>query len=402
MKIFSDRHFEWIISTYLMLIPVSPFLGARLLVAMVILVILTGRLRIQDLILNSWDLLFFCALLVLGMVYTSDTKAGLGVLETSFGLIGTPIALSSVRQFDRHKVIRLLGFFYGGVLFGGLICLINASIQYYDMHDINLFFFHNLTGVINSHPTYFAYFLILAITFALYVATYEDSIKKTLVGATSGFCFILLLLTGGLTAFVSLLYVISFFILKFLLSERSPTRFMVFALSLIMLVTIILVNSSDTSNRQNALDDSWDRFELWTSAIKASPDFIFGVGTGGHRKILNDYYVSHSHPEWAKENMNAHNQFIQTSLTHGILGLLALLIILLRPIYLAFRRNDQFGILAIFPFLIYGITEVFLGRFQGVVFFAMVHQLFIQHYMYSDCSIEVKPSASSLPDQFAK
>ena len=177
---------------------------------------------------------------------------------------------------------------------------------------------------------------------------------------------------------------------------------MVFALSLIMLVTIILVNSSDTSNRQNALDDSWNRFELWTSAIKASPDFIFGVGTGGHRKILNDYYVSHSHPEWAKENMNAHNQFIQTSLTHGILGLLALLIILLRPIYLAFRRNDQFGILAIFPFLIYGITEVFLGRFQGVVFFAMVHQLFIQHYMYSDCSIEVKPSASSLPDQFAK
>ncbi len=396
MKIISDKYFEWLSYAYLLLIPISPFFAARLLVVLVALIVLTRGARLQELIRNSWDLLIFSVVLLLGMLYTADGNAGLKVLETSFPIIGTPIVFASIKQLDRDKLNRFLGFFCLGVVMAGMISLVNSFIHYFDNYDNSIFFFDSLTNIINSHPTYFAYFLILAITFGLYFSSYEYSKINTLAVVGSVFCFVLLLLTGGLTAFVSLLYVLSFFVLKFLLSERSTRRPMVFTLSVAMLITIILINLGNTAKRQIALDDSWDRFELWVSAINASPDYIFGAGTGGSKEVLNQYYMTHNHPEWAKENMNAHNQFIQVFFTHGVVGLAALLILLLRPIYVAFKHNDQLGILSIFPFLIYGMTEVFLGRFQGVVFFAMLHQLLIWHYGYSDRNLEVKSPTSSL------
>ena len=48
-----------------------------------------------------------------------------------------------------------------------------------------------------------------------------------------------------------------------------------------------------------------------------------------------------------------------------------------RPLYLAVKNKNILAILCMFPFLIYGMTEVFLGRYQGVVFFALLHQVFI-------------------------
>jgi hypothetical protein len=36
-----------------------------------------------------------------------------------------------------------------------------------------------------------------------------------------------------------------------------------------------------------------------------------------------------------------------------------------------------------FPFVIYGMTEVFLGRYQGVVFFVLCHQIVVGQYYLS-------------------
>ncbi|MFM7854801.1 MAG: hypothetical protein ACKO96_23455, partial [Flammeovirgaceae bacterium] len=85
--------------------------------------------------------------------------------------------------------------------------------------------------------------------------------------------------------------------------------------------------------------------------------------------------------QYAKNNLNAHNQYIQILLSNGIIGIVALLVLMLRPLYLAVVAKDLLGVLLLYPFLLYGITEVFLGRYQGVLFFGIIHQLLSNYYL---------------------
>ncbi|MFM7854814.1 MAG: O-antigen ligase family protein, partial [Flammeovirgaceae bacterium] len=123
------------------------------------------------------------------------------------------------------------------------------------------------------------------------------------------------------------------------------------------------------------------RVDLWESAISASTNPLIGVGTGDYNLVLNEYYRAHSMSLFAEGNFNSHNQFVQVYFSNGIVGLFALLVILLRPLYLSVRNQNLLGILLYFPFVIYGVTEVFLGRYQGVVFLSFVHQMLISNNM---------------------
>ncbi|MBK7649495.1 MAG: O-antigen ligase family protein [Flammeovirgaceae bacterium] len=124
------------------------------------------------------------------------------------------------------------------------------------------------------------------------------------------------------------------------------------------------------------MNDSWDRFDLWDAAINASTNPFWGEGTGDYKLVLNQYYTTHQMSHFANESLNSHNQFIQIYFSNGIIGLLAIVILLGSPIYRSFKMGNPLGILIFFPFLIYGMTEVFMGRYQGVVFFAFLSQVF--------------------------
>jgi O-antigen ligase len=192
----------------------------------------------------------------------------------------------------------------------------------------------------------------------------------------------MLVLTGGRTSYVSLLMIFSFFILKYLLEERTKVKKIIFILIVTFLIALFglsSVNSLDPEfSNQN---DYWERSLLWESAIVANPNPVVGVGTGDYKTVLNQYYQSHGMVEFAKDSFNSHNQFIQIYFSNGLIGLMVLLVLMGRPLYLSVRSQNTFGILIMFPFVIYGITEVFLGRYQGVVFFAFLHQITIyQHY----------------------
>jgi O-antigen ligase len=351
-----------------------------------------GKFSFSKLFKYSWDILLYLLVLSLGILYTSDKQTGFRTLETSFALLALPIISSRIQGINRDRLNFILIFFSLGVLTAGLICLINSVYTYLNNGQSNAFFYYDFTEVINSHPTYLAYYLILAITFGLYAMNYEKiELPMWVILSFVLFCFPILLLTGGQSAFVSLLFVFSFFILKYLLGERGKTESISFGVVALMLIGILFINTGHHDEREQMLNDSWDRFELWRSGIFANTDFLWGVGTGDYKSVLNEYYRKTGQELFARESLNSHNQFIQIFFSNGFLGLIAFSIIIIRPLYMAFRNNDQLGILLIFPFLIYGMTEVFLGRYQGVVFFALLHQTLVSFYVNSKSTlIEIK------------
>ncbi len=392
----SDRIIWYTLLLFVFLLPISQTLSARVLVVLFITSLLFVKYKpfINGWVKASWDILLYLIFICIGVLYSSNHSLGFRTLETSFALFAVPLICYRLIGFEREKLNTVFISLTSGVLTASLICTAFAIIQYFtNSQNTQVFFFYEFTRVINSHPTYLAYYLIFAITIGLYYLNFEQFIfSRWLYISAIIFCFIILLLTGGQTAFVGLLFVFSFFLLKFFLGQnRTPNQRLTFGLVVSMFIVLIVVNSGKSTHREQELNDSWDRFELWRSAILANTNPIIGVGTGDYKQVLNQYYMEHNQPEFANEELNAHNQFIQIFFSNGILGLLAVLIILLRPLYMAFKHNDQLGILIIFPFLIYGMTEVFLGRYQGVAFFAILHAVLTAYYSRENILLKDRP-----------
>lgn len=373
-----SRLFWWIVLALVFTIPISQFISARLLLVNCVFAFFItdsdGKYNVH--LKRSWDLFLYIAIISVGIVYSKDVISGLRVLESNLSFLAIPIIFSRLADLDVKKLDMIFNSFVTGLLVACLICLINAGIAYGTYGDIRSFFFYSLTDIINYQPTYFAYYLIFAITYLLYRFYCMDlKINPIVNSLTVLFFFFMLLLTGGQTAFVSLLLIFSFFILKFFIEVKNNERKIVACLVVIMLSGMFLASLVDKGERGLSLNDAWDRLVLWESAINATPNLLIGVGTGDYKMALNEYYQAHNLQKFADENYNSHNQFIQLLLSSGFLGVISLILLLGRPLYLSAKNHNLLGILLIFPFLIYGMTEVFLGRYQGIVFFVMIHQL---------------------------
>lgn len=376
------------------LIPVSQYLSSAALVLCVIMAaLLENRIQVMlDTVKRSWDMVLYLLILTLGLMYSDDKETGFHVLETSLSLLAVPIVISRVGDFGKDRMKKVFLSFTAGLLVASLICLGHASYKYVEGNNTEVFFFYQFTGVIDSHPTYFAYYLIAAITYGLHQLYYEKPIiTPVALVLILLFLFGILLLTGGITAFVSMLFVFAFFVLKFLLEERTRKHTAAFFVVVTMVAGMFAFNELRHRDPSGfVVDDSWDRMVLWESALKANPNTFLGVGTGDYKSELNAYYTSHGMSAFADSNMNAHNQFIETYFANGLLGLVCLLLLLIRPVYLSVRNGNALGALIFFPFIIYGITEVFLGRYQGVVFFALMQQCFVAFYQSYKPSFSLK------------
>jgi O-antigen ligase len=376
---FSQKNLWRLLEFFVVTIPLSSFISIRLLViSLIFSFFIKSKISFYYLYSHSWDVILYLTLLCFGLIYSDDLDLGLRVLETSFSFLAIPLILFRLTLIDLKAIDRIFQAFLLGVLISSFICFSFAIYRYINESDIQVFFFETFTEVINSHPTYLAYYIIFSITIELYnLYHYRYETKVFLHFIILFFLFGILILTGGQTAFISMLFVFSFFILKFITEERNGNRKLVIGSIVIMLAVMFLVSLIENNNRSLELNDSWERATLWKSAIVANSNVLLGVGTGDYKIALNDYYLTHNMASFASGSYNAHNQFIQILFSNGILGLISIIIMIVRPIYVGIKTNNVLPILCMFPFLIYGITEVFLGRFQGVVFFALLHQMFL-------------------------
>ncbi|HRK53697.1 MAG TPA: O-antigen ligase family protein [Cyclobacteriaceae bacterium] len=377
--------FYWSMLLFIFSIPISSYVSTKLLVIVFVISLLTKASGKRSLALEmrkSWDILAFLLILIIGLINTDDIETGFKVLETSFSLLALLVVFTRLNKSE-GLVSHIFISFMSGLLVACLISLGTAGVSFIGSGNFQDFFYYQLTEVIQLHPTYLAYYLIASITYIVYIIFYNLEKKRMSAWiAIVFFFFLMLVLTGGRTTYVSLLLIFSFFILKYILENKTKEKAIVFSVVLILLVSLFAINSTTFFNLKfSQHSDYWERSILWKSAILANPNPLQGVGTGDYKTVLNEYYQSHGMKEYAIDSFNSHNQFIQVYFSNGVIGLIFLLLLIGRPIYLSMKSQNILGILLLFPFVIYGVTEVFLGRYQGVVFFALLHQIVIyQHY----------------------
>ena len=300
---------------------------------------------------------------LIGMLWTEHYNLGwsdLGIKVTllvfPFLFHGLPLKRSSLKYIGLSLI--------AGSLVAILICLMNA-IRHYAVHpDIN-FFYYTLFSVI-LHPTYFTMYLNLSILFLIqYIFDLESGYKRQLW--TSLFLLLLFFATviavnsriAMLTTFATtIVYVImESYKRKTLLSNLR--NYLFFSVVLLGVFTLLLKGQNrfgqiseviEKKEYESATIDTLGSSEYNSTTARIGllkngigmfrEHWTFGVGTGDVMPETVQRLDKTGFHYLAKKYSGAHNQYLQTAMTLGIVGLLLLLAVLFVPLYQYFRGKE--------------------------------------------------------------
>jgi O-antigen ligase len=339
-------------------------------------------------------------LLLIGMLYTSETRNGWGLIERSTSLIGLPLLVMMLyhpSEKNRHLVANV---FELGCLLIFLYCFyvaytnVVATGSWYNPEKIEgltdrryyYFFNRELLEPVGINPIYLGMYLNLIVAFELCRLFVDKQanlviILKLLVFA--GFQ----LMVGSVNSVIVMIMLIVLIPLFGLgrITLRSG------ALMSIGVIVIVLAVFSIKPIRQRFIvktefNYEWDhvgywngitfRLATWSCAREViAENFMTGVGTGDADAALNKKYEEKKFFFGLLETYNAHSQYLQTWIMHGVAGVLILLFVTWMPFRWAWNERDMMlGMFALIIALAF-CTEVTLGTQKGIAFFALFFAL---------------------------
>src|SRR5690606_36329785 len=123
----------------------------------------------------------------------------------------------------------------------------------------------------------------------------------------------------------------------------------------------------------------YDRWLTWKAAIIAIEEApLLGYGIGDAKDVLVAKYeeLGGEYQNHIKHRYNAHNQFLQTWLETGVIGIFILLFVFTWLAFYMRRSSNEFAVfLALFIALMF---ESMLVRFNGIVFFSIIVPLLLK------------------------
>lgn len=114
------------------------------------------------------------------------------------------------------------------------------------------------------------------------------------------------------------------------------------------------------------------RVKIYGSGVSAALERpVFGYGVGDYRRHLTQQYADDAFDSGVSSHYNAHNQYVESMLAAGVLGLSTLVAMLLWPLHMAWRRRSKalcliFLLTCVIAFNL--LCESMLERQMGLLF----------------------------------
>lgn len=336
---------------------------------------------------SSWlPLLFFIATIISALLSENKKEAAFSV-EVKMTLLILPylfFGFSWPLSILRRSIIA----FVSGCFFATLYLLLRATS--YSMAGQTEYFYYTLFSDL-LHASYFSMYLQLALAFVVVLYPRWFHQQKAIIRSSWFFAAIFIL---GIFLCASKMGLITFFclfplLLVYRLRKKIPFQKMLVLMSaLFLVVALILFMLPQTSERlirltqfsteldKSSTESSAVRVLIWEQCIdlvKAEP--LWGYGVGDANDELYKRYETNGITGALSHHLNAHNQFFQTTIGMGILGLLLLLgMTLFSVINAAIKRRL---LLLIFSGLILlnFLVESMLQTSAGILFFSFFYSL---------------------------
>ena len=326
-------------------------------------------------------------LYILGMLYTTNYSYGWIDLGMKSSLLIFPVIFAtSDFQFSKRETWLILKVFAAGCIAGSLLLIGRAFYFSEFLSQPGGYYYTRLSW--NFHPGYYAMYLAFAmsniICFLLIRQTVSGFLQVAAHILILLFLTLMIVLLSSKAGLLIWLAVVVFYtsLLIFRYKRRVTGALFfgcsvtVFALFLFLFPTAVSRVSqakqdiSTADSIGNSARSTGDRVLIWKSSKEiVKQNFLFGVGTGDVRDKLMEEYRRGDVIAILKHYLNAHNQYVQTLIALGVLGLLLLVTMMIAPAILSFRRENYIYFAFLFIVGISMFFESMLERQEGVVFY---------------------------------
>jgi len=311
---------------------------------------------IQNLFLAGCFLLFL--LQIIALFYTHNTQEGWSNIRIKTGLLITPLAIrisTYVTATTRKKLLSQ----YCLVLAAATFYCLCISFKYYlELHDSSHFFYHLLVKPLNKHAVYFSLLLMVCLIFLLENIIEDGRLfpRPFHITVIIYLSLFLILLSSKLVIIFYLLYLFCWFVRVLQnkkMKKRVTSALLIFGILIVSLVfatrnpissrfyeivegniKIVTQDSFKKSDYFNGLQFRLLQWKFVSEILTEKKRWLIGVSPGDAQLILNEKYLSKNmysgEPSTGSRGYlvyNTHNQFLQTVLQNGIIGLLVLLTI---------------------------------------------------------------------------
>lgn len=344
--------------------------------------VLTKRSAINFRGLNLSLLVFFLVIMIREL--TADFQYGLGLINTYLAFLMLPIVIGSRSELLKKDTPKILMAF---VLSCILNALVNIGFAVYrgiliQEGGINFWYFtYDLfTEPFGIQPIYQALFYV----FGILILNQTEVFKK--YRAVYYGIFFLLVLSTILSAARNAIVCMVVLVPAHLFISKQISIKGILAFAGVLLVSFVLAFQNPViKNRILKVNRSGNFFSgtslrenIWGSAwFAAEKDFIWGSGEKKGAELLVEQYRARGLKVPEAQNYHAHNQFLQTLLQYGMVGLITLIVVFVFPLFYTNIHGNYLGLFWGILFVITAITESVFARQWGIFSFAFFTCLFL-------------------------
>jgi len=341
---------------------------------------------------------------LLGLFFSAEMDNGWFQIEKKLSLVIFPLLLSAT-SFTKQDFFKILSAFCYGAIIAGAFCLIRAFVLFTASGDPFDFFYKSFSYFM--HPSYFGMYINTAVLFLLGKinnSIAEGALIKKKIATILLLCFsiLLVILIYSKAAILTLGIILVCYFFKSLLFDNRRKSFAIISASLVIIfvssifffpkpvdrISLAYQSLKQDNKKPNSevTEGTMLRVMIWGEALSLVIEKPFlGHGTGNAKQLLTEKYKQKGISFAEKSQLNAHNQFLQTGIENGLIGILALFALLLIPAFFAIKTKNYvamgipalIGVNFLFESML-GLQSgiVYTGFFLSLIAFAFKNSLF--------------------------
>ncbi|KAF5074550.1 O-Antigen ligase [anaerobic digester metagenome] len=357
-----------------------------------------------------FSLIAYWLLHVVSLFYSDNVSIGLSDIQQKLSFIAFPlIAISSAKQIVPRFRTVIMAFLLGVGLMTvfSLIQALFLSLNFFketvvfNPHPLvtpweNFFLYSKFA--LPFHPTYYSMHLLLGITFLFgLIKENKGKIRLIILYCLSIVYFVgITLLLSSKAGIITLIVIITLGCFWLFLKKVGTVFRLVFLGGIMLFVFQIMIHNSrfalllsglgvdieqtsqyGSEELQHLESGVMVRLRIWKSIPDIVGDrWIAGVGVGDAKRELLRGYSELKQQEALDNEYNAHNQYLETFVSLGVIGLVLLAFVLGQAMYISFSKRDIVALMFIVIICLNMLFESIFERIAGVMFFGFFLSLF--------------------------
>jgi O-antigen ligase len=366
--------------------------------------------------------LIYYFLQVVALFYTHDLTAGRQQLQLKVTLLVIPLALYYSYYLNSSFREKIMPYYVLLMVLSMLYCFVVAASRYSVHHDRSVFFYHTLVQPFGHHAVQFSILAFIGFVYLLENLRRSSFIlnKSFHLFILSYFIFFIILLDSKMVIVFSLISILIYTGLSIRKTSFFKGRLILSAILAVSLFIALVMTHNPVSDRFKDLTNGVNVIEknqfnpgdyfnglqfrllewkLVAEILNEQKAWILGVSPGDAQHLLNKKYLSLNMytGDRGREGhgfliYNTHNEFLESTLQNGIVGLMVFMIICAGCIRMMIHnRNMEFWLIGTLLLLYSFLESVFQTQYGALLF------TFFPLFLFYT-TVEVPGKESSIPN----